>query len=70
MRAVVLALTVATAGIVATAAQAPRDWSQWRGLDSIGLAELSAAAQWPATLTKRWEVAVPGEFAISEEKTH
>ena len=51
-------MTVATAGVVATAAQAPQDWSQWRGPDRTGLAELSAAPQWPATLTKRWEVAV------------
>jgi outer membrane protein assembly factor BamB len=39
-------------------AQAPRDWSQWRGSDRNGHTQLSAPAAWPAALTKRWEVAV------------
>jgi len=40
-------------------AQAPRnDWPQWRGPLRDGVAALRAPAVWPATLTKRWEVAV------------
>jgi outer membrane protein assembly factor BamB len=39
-------------------AQAPAVWSQWRGPARDGAAAFSAPAAWPATLTKRWEVAV------------
>jgi outer membrane protein assembly factor BamB len=55
-------LRVATATLsVATAALAqekPADWPQWRGPQRTGEAVLTAPATWPATLKKRWEIAV------------
>ena len=33
------------------------DWPQWRGPQRNGEATLTAPATWPASLTKRWEVA-------------
>ena len=45
-------------GSVALGAQAPRQWSQWRGPQRNGEAALTVPASWPQTLTKRWEVAV------------
>jgi outer membrane protein assembly factor BamB len=54
---------ITTSAIIATLvaslpAQAPREWSQWRGPARDGVAAFSAPAAWPATLTKRWEVTV------------
>jgi outer membrane protein assembly factor BamB len=34
------------------------DWPQWRGPNRDGLIAAPLPAQWPATLTKRWEIAV------------
>ena len=34
------------------------DWPQWRGPRRTGEVSLTAPANWPAALTKRWEIAV------------
>jgi len=34
------------------------EWSQWRGPQRDGTATMSVPADWPATLTRRWELAV------------
>jgi outer membrane protein assembly factor BamB len=39
-------------------AQAPQEWSQWRGPRRDGSAPFTPPAVWPKTLTKRWSVAV------------
>ena len=36
----------------------PATWPQWRGPARDGVATLIAPASWPASLTKRWEIAV------------
>jgi outer membrane protein assembly factor BamB len=56
----VTALLVSSLGVAGSGltAQAPRDWSQWRGSDRTGHTQFSAPASWPAALTKRWEIAV------------
>ena len=42
-----------------TSAQAPSaDWPQWRGTRRDGTATTTLPAEWPAKLTKRWEVSV------------
>ena len=42
-----------------TAAQGTRtDWSQWRGPNRDGAATAPVPAEWPAKLTKRWELSV------------
>jgi outer membrane protein assembly factor BamB len=41
-----------------TAQIGPADWPQWRGPRRTGEVSLTAPATWPATLTKRWEIAV------------
>jgi outer membrane protein assembly factor BamB len=51
-----LAAQVVTAG---TQAPAPaRDWAQWRGPARDGRVTADLPKQWPATLSKRWEVPV------------
>jgi outer membrane protein assembly factor BamB len=42
---------------------AQREWSQWRGPARDGVASFSAPSTWPATLTKRWEVAVGAGYS-------
>ncbi|MBA3270125.1 MAG: PQQ-like beta-propeller repeat protein [Acidobacteria bacterium] len=53
-----LALLVAAACTAIALAQPRSDWSQWRGAQRDGLSRLTIPAAWPATLKKRWEVAV------------
>ena len=58
MRSKVGLLTTIAALVASVHAQAPREWSQWRGSSRDGVAAFAAPAAWPAALTKRWEVAV------------
>src|SRR5688572_17461879 len=37
-----------------------RNWSQWRGPDRDGRVTTPLATDWPAKLTKRWELTVGG----------
>lgn len=54
-----LIFAAAIASATAGNAQAPRDWSQWRGPERNGTAAgFAAPARWPQTLTRRWEVTV------------
>lgn len=54
-----LIFAAAIASAAAVNAQAPRDWSQWRGPERNGTAAgFAAPARWPQTLTRRWEVTV------------
>jgi outer membrane protein assembly factor BamB len=43
---------------VTTAQGARTDWSQWRGPNRDGAATAPVPAEWPAKLTKRWELSV------------
>jgi outer membrane protein assembly factor BamB len=53
--AVVLAVLTALA---AAGAQTATDWPQWRGTNRDGSVSAALPAQWPETLTKRWEITV------------
>jgi outer membrane protein assembly factor BamB len=56
MSRVLAALLVLTT-LIAPAA-AGTDWPQWRGPNRDGSVDAALPAQWPATLTKRWEIPV------------
>ena len=63
MVAVVTALAAAGGGAVVpqaqqTAAASDTDWPQWRGPRRDGSVAATLPAQWPETLTKRWETPV------------
>jgi outer membrane protein assembly factor BamB len=58
MKSTVGLLTMISTLVASLHAQSPAEWSQWRGPARDGAAAFSAPAAWPATLTKRWEVAV------------
>jgi outer membrane protein assembly factor BamB len=58
MKSTVGLLTMISTLVASLHAQSPAEWSQWRGPARDGAAAFSAPATWPATLTKRWEVAV------------
>jgi outer membrane protein assembly factor BamB len=45
-------------GTVTLAQSAKPDWSQWRGPQRDGTVSAALPATWPATLTKRWTIAV------------
>ena len=45
-------------GIVGAAQGPAANWPQWRGPARNGVAVFTAPATWPASLTRRWEVAV------------
>ena len=55
LRIAALTLLIATA---AAAQSARPGWPQWRGPHRDGTLAATLPAQWPATLTKRWEVTV------------
>jgi outer membrane protein assembly factor BamB len=53
------AVLIVVLGSVALSAQGVKpEWSQWRGPHRDGTVATPMPASWPATLTKRWEIAV------------
>ena len=61
-RLTVAATLIATATVVQ--AQAPTDWTQWRGPSRDGtLPAFTAPAQWPDMLTQRWKIDVGTGYA-------
>jgi hypothetical protein len=57
-----VALLAGGAGVASgqreTGAAATGSWPQWRGPGRDGLISATLPAQWPESLTKRWELAV------------
>jgi outer membrane protein assembly factor BamB len=48
------------AGAPPQAARTKGDWPQWRGPQRDGVVSVQLPAEWPATLTKRWQIEVGG----------
>lgn len=53
-----IVFVITTLVLVPVAAQAPREWSQWRGPQRDGVVQFNPPASWPQTLTRRWEIPV------------